>query len=133
MNRSDSRFHHVRNSALDVSRMTLLLLPGRHRIKAVKEGYRDAEQEIVVEFEPEKAVETLPRLLADRADRARLLALLERLSADKRVRAATGSPEQSAMLARIRGVLGAPARLAAVPAPKARKAAARRGRSAKRA
>jgi len=82
------------------------------------------EQEIVVEFEPERAIETLPQLLADRADRARLLEFLERLLADRRVQAAAMSPEQSAMLTRIRGVLGAPARLAAVPASRRRKAVA---------
>jgi hypothetical protein len=82
------------------------------------------EQEIIVDFEPEKAIETLPELLADPADRARLLELLERLHADKRVHAATTSPEQAAMLARIRRVLGTRPRLAVVPTPRGRKAAA---------
>ncbi|HEU5283496.1 MAG TPA: DUF3141 domain-containing protein [Burkholderiales bacterium] len=64
------------------------------------------EQEIIVRYEPEKAVETLPALLAERADRDRLLALLERVLADKRVQHIQPSAEQTAMLGRIRGVLG---------------------------
>jgi hypothetical protein len=64
------------------------------------------EQEIIVRYEPEKAVETLPALLAERADRDRLLALLERVLADERVQHIQPSAEQTAMLGRIRGVLG---------------------------
>ena len=43
------------------------------------------EQEIIVRYEPEKAVATLPALLTERADRERLLTLLDRLLADERV------------------------------------------------
>ena len=43
------------------------------------------EQEIIARYEPEQAVETLPALLARRKDRDRLLTLLERVLADKRV------------------------------------------------
>jgi len=64
------------------------------------------EQEIIVRYEPEKAVETLPALLAERGDRDRFLALLDRLLADKRVQSAKPSAEQLAMLERIRGALG---------------------------
>jgi pimeloyl-ACP methyl ester carboxylesterase len=64
------------------------------------------EQEIIARYEPEKAVKTLPALLADRKDRERLLTLLERVLADKRVQRIQPSPEQKAMLARIRSVLG---------------------------
>ena len=64
------------------------------------------EQEIIARYEPEKAVETLPVLLAKRKDRDRLLTLLERVLADKRVQRIQPSAEQTAMLARIRGVLG---------------------------
>lgn len=63
-------------------------------------------QEIIVRHEPERAIETLPALLAERQDRDRLLALLERVLADERVQRIQPSAEQKAMLARIRGVLG---------------------------
>jgi len=45
--------------------------------------------------------------LAKRKDRERLLTLLERVLADKRVQLIEPSPEQRAMLARIRDVLSA--------------------------
>jgi pimeloyl-ACP methyl ester carboxylesterase len=67
------------------------------------------EQEIIVNYEPERAIETLPDLLADPADRARLIDLLTRLLGDQRVQLLGATPEQSAMLARIRKVLGMPA------------------------
>jgi hypothetical protein len=76
------------------------------------------EQEIIVRFEPGQAVQTLPRLLAARADRQRLLALLEKGTSDKRVQAEEPTPDQVAMLARIRAVLSAPrVRLAAARVP----------------
>ena len=64
------------------------------------------EQEIIARYEPEMAVETLPVLLAKRKDRDRLLTLLERVLADERVQRIQPSPEQTAMLTRIRRVLG---------------------------
>jgi hypothetical protein len=64
------------------------------------------EQEIIARYEPEKAVETLPMLLANRKDRDRLLELLERVLADRRIQRIQPSSEQTAMLARIRRVLG---------------------------
>ncbi len=64
------------------------------------------EQEIIARYEPDKAVETLPALLAERKDRERLVSLLERVLADKRVQRIQPSAEQKAMLARIRRVLG---------------------------
>jgi pimeloyl-ACP methyl ester carboxylesterase len=63
------------------------------------------EQEIIARYEPEQAIETLPRLLHDHADRERLLTLLAKLMADKRVQNTSPSDEQVAMLARIRHVL----------------------------
>jgi len=63
------------------------------------------EQEIIVRYEPERAIETLPALLAERADRERLLTLLDRLLADKRVQRIDPLPEQLAMLERVRAVL----------------------------
>jgi hypothetical protein len=65
------------------------------------------EQEIIARYEPEKAVDTLPVLVADRKDRNRLLTLLERVLADPRMQRIRPSAAQKAMLARIRGVLGA--------------------------
>jgi len=67
-------------------------------------------QEIIARYERERAVETLPLLLPRRADRERLLTLLERMLADTRVQRIAPSTEQTAMLARIREVLGAPQR-----------------------
>ena len=66
----------------------------------------EGEQEIIARYEPEKAVETLPSLLAKPQDRDRLVTLLERVLGDKRVQRIQPSAEQKAMLARIRGVLG---------------------------
>ncbi|HTR57272.1 MAG TPA: DUF3141 domain-containing protein [Casimicrobiaceae bacterium] len=63
------------------------------------------EQEIIARYEPEGAVTTLPSLLRDPHDRARLLSLLDRVLADKRVQRIQPSPAQVAMLARIRDVL----------------------------
>jgi pimeloyl-ACP methyl ester carboxylesterase len=63
------------------------------------------EQEIIVRYEPDKAVETLPILLAEREDRDRLLTLLDRLLADERVQRVKPSAEQLAMVERIRAVL----------------------------
>ena len=63
------------------------------------------EQEIIARYEPDKAVTTLPVLLRDPYDRERLLTLLDRVLADKRVQRIQPSPEQTAMLARIRQVL----------------------------
>ncbi|MFB8831009.1 DUF3141 domain-containing protein [Azotobacter sp. CWF10] len=64
------------------------------------------EQEIVVNYAPEQALATLPALLAEPADRDRLLTLLERLMKDERVQRYSPTAEQHAMLERIRGVLG---------------------------
>jgi len=55
-------------------------------------------QEIIVRYERDKALTTLPRLLADPADRERLVTLLKRLLADERVQGHKPSPEQAAML-----------------------------------
>jgi pimeloyl-ACP methyl ester carboxylesterase len=63
------------------------------------------EQEIIVKFELEKAIETLPQLL-DEEERLRLLTLMERVVSDKRVLETKPTPEQLAMLERIRKVLG---------------------------
>lgn len=64
------------------------------------------EQEIIARYEPEQAVLSLPTLLQDHAERGRLLSLLDKLIADPRVQAEPPTPEQQAMLERIRDVLG---------------------------
>jgi pimeloyl-ACP methyl ester carboxylesterase len=69
------------------------------------------EQEIIVNYEPERSIETLPGLVADLSDRARLTEFLGRLLADERVQRLGATPEQLAMLARIRKVLDLPASL----------------------
>jgi pimeloyl-ACP methyl ester carboxylesterase len=70
----------------------------------------EGEQQIIARYEPEKAVDTLPALLADPKDRERLLTLLGRVLSDKRVQRIQPSPQQTAMLARIRSALGSVAR-----------------------
>ena len=67
------------------------------------------EQEIIVRYEPQRAIETLPVLLAERTDRDRLLTLVDRLLADERVQRVKPSSEQLAMLERIRTVLASTA------------------------
>ena len=62
-------------------------------------------QEVIARYEPERAIETLPLLLARPADRERLLELLERVLADRRVQRIEPPARQTAVLARIRGVL----------------------------
>jgi hypothetical protein len=64
------------------------------------------EQDIIVRYEAEQALATLPALLADPADRDRLLALAQRLLADERVQRAGATPEQQARLKSIGEVLG---------------------------
>jgi pimeloyl-ACP methyl ester carboxylesterase len=78
------------------------------------------EQEIIARYEPAKAIETLPVLLAGRKDRQRLLTLLDRVLADKRVQRIEPSREQTAMLARIRRVLGSVGRLSYAPRSRTR-------------
>jgi pimeloyl-ACP methyl ester carboxylesterase len=63
------------------------------------------EQEIIAHYDREQALGTLPALLTDRADREKLLTLLDKLMADERVQHAKPTPEQLAMLERIRAVL----------------------------
>lgn len=65
------------------------------------------EQEIIARYEPEQAIATLPELLADGAERKRLITLFERLLADERVQRSKPSAEQMAMLERIRAILNA--------------------------
>ncbi len=63
------------------------------------------EQDIIVRYERDRAIETMPALLADRADRERLLELVTRLMADERIQAARPAAEQTAMLESLRRAL----------------------------
>ncbi|MCM2318984.1 MAG: DUF3141 domain-containing protein [Pseudomonas sp.] len=63
------------------------------------------EQEIIAHYEPERAITTLPDLLAETVDRERLLTLLEHLLHDERIQQTEPTAEQHAMLERVRGVL----------------------------
>ena len=65
------------------------------------------EQEIIVRYDPERALATLPRLLDD-AEREHLAALIERVVSDKRVLERPPTPAQAAMLQRVRQALGGP-------------------------
>jgi pimeloyl-ACP methyl ester carboxylesterase len=65
------------------------------------------EQENIVRYEPERAIATLPSLL-DAEERERLLTLIERVLADKRVQQSKPTAEQLAMVERIRAVLNDP-------------------------
>jgi len=76
------------------------------------------EQDIIVHYEPERALHTLPKLLADAADRERLLTLIGRLLADERVRARKLTAEDSARVDSILSVLGAPPRRPAAKMPR---------------
>jgi hypothetical protein len=62
-------------------------------------------QEVIAREQPEEAVATLPDLLADPADRARLIGLLDKLIKDRRVLGGQPTVAQKAMHARIRAVL----------------------------
>src|SRR5581483_2177244 len=62
-------------------------------------------QDIIVQYEPEQALQTLPRLLARPADRKRLKALLDALLEDERVWQREPTDEQLKMLDRIQSLL----------------------------
>ena len=103
------------------------------------------EQEIVVRYEPDRALETLPSLLRDPADRARLVTLLRKLRGDERVRRAAPTDDEKAIVEHIGAALEAPpglrtpkrapkraakrtAKRTPAPAPKGRKRVPRKGR-----
>jgi hypothetical protein len=66
------------------------------------------EQEVILGHARDEAIDALPKLLATREDRERLLGFVERLLADRRIQALEPSAEQKAMLARIRSLLEVP-------------------------
>jgi hypothetical protein len=63
------------------------------------------EQGVVARLDRDRSIDTLPALLPDPRDRQRLLALLERVLADKRVQAIRPTAQQQSTLERIRKVL----------------------------
>ena len=63
------------------------------------------EQDIIVSYEPEQALATLPLLLSGKADCKRLLTLMDQLQTDQRVRSTSPTDAQRAMFERIRDVL----------------------------
>ncbi|MFO1325343.1 MAG: DUF3141 domain-containing protein [Burkholderiales bacterium] len=85
------------------------------------------EQEIIVRYEPERALATLPQLLRSDDDRARLIKLAQRLLADERVQRAKPTSAQLAMIEDIGQSLGAGH--AAARARKPRKAVRKATRS----
>jgi pimeloyl-ACP methyl ester carboxylesterase len=100
-----------RGQAIPLSRMDLKeeligeyhdLLPDipRDQMRRIR-----GEQDIIVRYEPGKALETLPQLLHDSADRVRLLALFDRLLSDERVQRSGVTTAQKAMLKKIGEVL----------------------------
>lgn len=91
------------------------------------------EQDIIVRYERERALETLPMLVAERADRERLVELADRLLADKRIQAAKPTAEQIETLEAIRRVLvSAEAPVKRRPGTTARQRPRVRARSPKR-
>ncbi|MDQ7978932.1 DUF3141 domain-containing protein [Paraburkholderia sp. SARCC-3016] len=63
------------------------------------------EQEIVVRYEPERALASLPALLADSGDRKRFLTLLDKLAGDERIQGMAPTAAQLQMVERIRALL----------------------------
>ena len=59
------------------------------------------EQDIIVRYEPEKAIASLPKLLSKHGDRERLITLVRRLLADERMRRFEPTTEQLTMLENI--------------------------------
>ncbi len=78
------------------------------------------EQDIIVRYEPEKAVATLPRLLSKDGDRERLVTLVRRLLADERMQRFAPTAEQLGMIENMAEALHVK------PAAGRRKAAARK-------
>ncbi|MGF6932200.1 pimeloyl-ACP methyl ester carboxylesterase [Paraburkholderia sp. UCT70] len=63
------------------------------------------EQEIIVSFEPDEAIATLPKLLSHSEDRERFLQLLDKLASDERVLNTAPDAAQKEAFERIRAVL----------------------------
>ncbi len=63
-----------------------------------------AEQDLIVRFEPERALSTLPQLLADRPDREKFLLVLDHIANDREL-VAEPTAEQREMLTQIKNIL----------------------------
>ena len=63
-------------------------------------------QEVIVRNAPDQALATLPKLLASKADRQRLMTFIERLMADPRLGEFKPTDEQISMLNQLRSKLG---------------------------
>ena len=66
------------------------------------------EQEIIVRYEPEQALATLPKLLANPSDRQKLVTLVRKLLADERVRRRQPSAQQLSMIEHVGDALDVP-------------------------
>jgi hypothetical protein len=103
---------HLRHELMEEYRELLPEMP-RDEQRRIR-----GEQDIIVRYEPEQALETLPRLLANPDDRKRLLDLFDRLLRDERFQSVKPTADQTAMFEQINGLLrterAAVGRLAAV-------------------
>lgn len=88
------------------------LLPG---ITFEKQRQVRGMQELIVRYDPELALNTLPKLLAAPGDRARLRTLLQRVMEDKSVRSMKLTAEQQKKLRQIMALLAPKARWHALP------------------
>jgi uncharacterized protein DUF3141 len=98
------------------------LLP---RVEAAEWRRVRGEQEVIASLEPERALAALGALIPKAADRTRLMTLLDHMIDEGETHGVAPTPEQHAVLARVREILGAPAptRLRAPAAGKRRKKA----------
>ena len=81
------------------------LLP---RLSREHAGRVRGEQEIIVRYEPERALQTLPNLLRRPADRERLLTLMEAVFTEAKIGKIKPTPGQLSMFEKVRGVLRTP-------------------------
>ncbi|CAB3751590.1 DUF3141 domain-containing protein [Paraburkholderia solisilvae] len=77
------------------------------------------EQEIIVRYEPERALASLPTLLEDAGERKRFLTLVDKLAQDERVQGMALTAAQLEMVGRIRALLPLKAARSARPASSA--------------
>ena len=90
------------------------------------------EQEIIVRYEPEQALATLPKLLAKKEDREKLLTLVRRLLDDDRVQPTKASTAQIAMIEHIGDALQVGAKRKRAVSSKNRKPAPKRASTRKK-
>jgi len=84
------------------------------------------EQEIIVRYEPEKALASLPKLLANPSDRQRLVTLVRALLADERIQRAKPSIQQLSMIEHVGETLQVP-KASGVRVPKGNAASKKKG------